>query len=116
MDGLSRLPVEDASPDGEESALLVQTLSTEEAARQAALELHLANHVGGDALWKLFLDHFLYSRGKWICLEVAQSCIQRQAGTDYGATWITAGTVMSMGPWDILSIDIMGPLQADRRM
>ena len=46
VDGLSHLPVEDAPLDGEEAALLVQTLTTEEAAWQAALELHHATHVG----------------------------------------------------------------------
>ena len=53
VDGLICLPIEGAPPDGEDAAFLVQTLTTEEAARQAALELHRATHGGGDALWKL---------------------------------------------------------------
>ena len=44
---------------------------------------------------------------------MASLCIQCQAGTDYGATQKTAGT---MGPWDTLLVDIVGPLPADRRM
>ena len=116
VDELSHLPVKDAPPDGEEASLLVQTLSSEEATQQAAQELHRATHVGGDALWKLFWDRFSYTRGKRICLEVARSCIQCQAGTDYGATWKTAGTIISIGPWDTLSVDIVGPLPAYRRM
>ena len=46
VDGLSHLPVEDASPDRGEVALLVRTLTIKEAARQASLELHRAIHVG----------------------------------------------------------------------
>ena len=108
--------MEDASPNGEEAALLVQTLTREEAARQAALEVHLAAHVGFDTLWKLFWDRFSYNEGTWICLEVAQSCIQCQAGTDYGETLKTAGTMKSMGPWDTLLIDIVVPVPANQRM
>ena len=75
VDGISCLPVEDSPPDGKEAALLVQTLTSEEAAQQAAQELHCATHVGGDTLWKLFRDHFSYTMGKQNCPEVARSCI-----------------------------------------
>ena len=47
---------------------------------------------------------------------VARSCIQCQADTDYGVTRKTDGTIMSTGPWDSLSIDIVGLLPADRTM
>ena len=46
MDGLSCLPIEDAPPEGKEAALLLQTLSSEEAPWQAAQELYRATHVG----------------------------------------------------------------------
>ena len=78
VDGLSSLPVEAAPPEGEEAALLVQALPSEETARQVAQELHRAIHVGGDALWKLFWDRFLFTGGKRICQEVGRSCIQCQ--------------------------------------
>ena len=42
VDGLSRLPVEDAPP-----ARLVRILTTEEAAGQVALELYCTTHMGG---------------------------------------------------------------------
>ena len=94
VDELSRLPIEAIPPKGEEAALLVQMLSSEETTRQAAQEPHRATHVGGDALWKFFLDCFSFIGSKRICQEVARLCIQCQAGTDYGA--------MSMGLWDIV--------------
>ena len=63
-----------------------------------------------------FQGPLLVCGGKEICLEIARSCIQCQAGTDYGAMRMTAGTIMSSGPWDTLSIDKMGSLSADKRM
>ena len=58
----------------------------------------------------------MFAEGKQICSEVAKSCIQRQARTDYGAQRKTSGTIVSDGPWDTLSIDIVDPLPADQRM
>ena len=47
MDEVSRLPVEDTPPDGEEAPLTIKTLKkNKEAARQSTLELHHATHVG----------------------------------------------------------------------
>ena len=98
MDGLSQLPVEQAPPEGEEVTLIIQPLTDEAAARQTARELHNATHVGAEALWKLFWGHFLFTRGKCICSEAAKSCIQCQAGTDYGAQKKTSSTIVLDGP------------------
>ena len=113
VDGLSRLPVEPPPPEG--SLLQVQTLEGEEEARRTARELHAAAHLGGHALWKLFRDRYEHKAGWRICLEEARSCHQCQFGTDYGHQPKTAGTIQSQGPWATLSIDIVGPLPADRR-
>ena len=40
---------------------------------------------------------------------------QCQLGTNYGHRQKTTGTIQSQGPWDTLSIDIVGPLPPDRR-
>ena len=50
-----------------------------------------------------------------LCIEVAQSCPQCQLGSDYGHRLKTTGTIQSRGPWDTLSVDIVGPLPADHR-
>ena len=50
-----------------------------------------------------------------ICLETAQSCPQCQLGSNYGHRQKTTGTIQSQGPWDTLSIDIVGPLPPDHR-
>ena len=72
-----------------------------------------STHLGGQALWKLFRD--CYSHGRSICLKTAQSCSQCQSGSDYGHRQKTTGAIQSQGPWDTLSIDIVGPLPADHR-
>ena len=48
-------------------------------------------------------------------METIQSCPQCQLGTDYGHHQKTTGTIQSQGPWDTLSIDIVGPLPPDHR-
>ena len=66
-------------------------------------------------MWKLFSNRYSHKAGRRICIEVAQSCPQCQRGSDYGHRQKTTGTIESKGPWDTLSVDIVGPLPADRR-
>ena len=108
VDGLSSLPVGPAPP---EDALV----DSEEEARRLAQELHSATHLGGHALWKLFSEGYSHKFGHRICIEVAQSCPQCQVGSDYGHRLKTTGSIQSKAPWDTLSVDIVGPLPADRR-
>ena len=102
VDGLSRLPVDSVPP--EDTLLHVQLLDNEEEARKLAQELHSATHLGGQALWKLFGDRYSYKSGRRLCMEIAQSSPQCQTGA-----------IQSQGPWDTLSVDIVGPLPADHR-
>ena len=113
VDGLSRLPVDPPPP--EDTIFHVRLLENEEEARRIARELHTATHLSGQALWKLFRDRYSHKAGRRICLETAQSCPQCQLGTDYGHRQKTTGTIQSQGPWDTLSIDIVGPLPPDHR-
>ena len=112
VDGLSRLPVGPAPP---EDALLHLQVDSEEEAHRLAQELHTATHLGGQALWNLFSDRYSHKAGRRICIEVAQSCPQCQRGSDYGHRLKSTGAIQSKGPWDTLSVDIVGPLPADRR-
>ena len=112
VDGLSRLPVGPAPP---EDALLYIQVASEEEARKLAQELHSATHLGCQALWKLFSDRYSHKAGRRLCIEVAQSCLQCQLGSDYGHRLRTTGSIQSSGPWDMLSVDIVGLLPADRR-
>ena len=110
VDWLSRLPVDPAPP---EDTILHIEVQNEEEARRLAQELHTATHLGGQALWKLFSDRYSHKAGRRICIEVAQSCPQCQRGSDYGHRQKTTGTIECKGPWDTLSVDIVGPLPAD---
>ena len=113
VDGLSQLPVDPAPP--EDTLLHVQLLDNEEEARKLPQELHSATHLGGQTLWKLFGDRYSYKSGRRLCMEIAQSCPQCQMGSDYGHRQKTMGAIQSQGPWDMLSVDIVGPLPADHR-
>ena len=113
VDGLSRLPVDPSPP--EDVILPVRVLSNKDEASRIASELPTATHLSGHALWKLFRDRYSHKAGCRICLETAQSCPQCQLGTDYGHRQKTTGTVQSQGPWDTLSIDIVGSLPPDHR-
>ena len=113
VDGLSRLPVDPAPP--EDVLLQIRLLENEDGARNLARKLHSATHLGGQVLWKLFCDRYDYKAGRRICLEVAQSCSQCQLGSDYSHCQKTTGAIQSQGPWDTLSIGIVGPLPADHR-
>ena len=113
VDGLSHLLADPPPP--EDAILQVRLLDNEDEARKIARELHTATHLGGHALWKLFRDWYSHRAGCRICLETAQSCPQCQLGTDYGHHQKTTGAIQSQGPWDTLSIDIVGPLPPDHR-
>ena len=113
VDGLSRLPVDPPPPD--DAVLQVRLLEDEEEARRHAPELQAATHLGGQALWKFFRDRYSHKAGRYICLETAQSYPQCQLGSDYGHRQKTTSTIQSQGPWDTLSIDIVGPLPPDHR-
>ena len=107
VDGLSRLPIGPAPP---EDALLHIQVDTEEEVRRLAQELHSATHLGGQALFKLFSERYSHKADSRVCIEVAQSCPQCQLGSDYGHRLKTTGSIQSKGPWDTLSVDIVGPL------
>ena len=104
VDGLNHLPVDPPPP--EDTIFQVWLLENEDEARRIAREVHTATHLGGHALWKLFRDRYSHKAGCRICLETDQSCPQCQK---------TTGTIQSQGPWDTLSIDIVGPLPPDHR-
>ena len=113
VDGLSRLPIDPVPP--EDVLLQIRLVENEDDARNFARELLTATHLGGQAISKLFCDRYESKAGRSICLEVAQSCPQCQLGSDYSHRQKTTGTIQSQGPWDTLSIDIVGPLPADHR-
>ena len=66
VDWLNLLPVEQVIPEGEEATLIIQSLAAEEGARWVGQGPHNGTHMGVDAIWELFQDHFTYTGGKRI--------------------------------------------------
>ena len=111
VDGLSRLSVGPAPP---EDTLLHIQVDSEEEARRLAQELHIATHLGGQALWKLFSDRYSHKAGRRICIEVAQSCPHCQRGSDYGHRLKTTGAIVQ-GALGYALCGHCGSTPADRR-
>ena len=53
--------------------------------------------------------------GKQKCREVVRTCPECQLGKDYKAKHVPKGHINSPGPWETISIDIVGPLPVDGR-
>ena len=64
VDGLSCLPVD--PPPTEDTIFQVRLLENEDEASKIVRELHIATHLGGHALWKLFRDRYTHKAGRRI--------------------------------------------------
>ena len=72
--------------------------------------------MAADNLYELFKARYDHPRGRRICQEVAQACWGCQKGSDYHPRKATAGIIQAQGPWDTLSVDVVGPLPKDQGM
>ena len=50
-----------------------------------------------------------------ICQAVVSSCLGCQLGFDYRPRKVPQGQIESASPWDILSVDVMGPFVGSRK-
>ena len=64
---------------------------------------------------KLFWQRFVGVQEKTLCREVISECLGCQLASDYKPRDAPKGKIKSVSPWDVLSIDIMGPFVAGRR-
>ena len=108
VDALSRLPTEN----------LVFTLEgkikvSEEKAEAAITEVHRQGHLGENKTWKAFNRKYSTPQGRKRCREVVRTCPEWQLGKDYKAQHIPKGHIDSPGPWENISIDVVGPLPVD---
>ena len=108
VDALSRLPTEN----------LVFTLEgkikvPEEEAETVIGEVHRQGHLGENKTWKAFNRKYSTPQGKKKCREVVRTCPECQLGKDYKARHGPKGHINSPGPWETVSIDIVGPLPVD---
>ena len=88
VDGLSRLPL--ASPT-----------------------FTLEGHLGEHKTWKAFNRKFVTAEGRKKCREIVRTYPECQLGKDYKQRHLLKGTIESSKPWDVVSIDIMGPFPYD---
>ena len=61
---------------------------------------------------RLFWQWFVGVHEKTLCRQVISGCLGCQIGSDYKPRDVPKGKIESTSPWDVLSIDIMGPFVA----
>ena len=108
VDGLSRLPLE--SPT---FTLEGKIQVREEEAEEVIKEVHRQGHLGEHKTWKAFNRKFITAEGRKKGHEIVRTCPECQLGKDYKQRHLPKGTIESLKPWDVVSIDIMGPFPYD---
>ena len=108
VDALSRLPTEN----------LMFTLEgkiqvSEGEAETVIKEVHIQGHLGENKTWKAFNRKYSTPQGRQKCREVVRTCPECQLGKDYKTQHNPKGHINSSGPWETVSIDIVGPLPVD---
>ena len=112
VDVLSRLPLDRVNILGKGKT----TLSTEEETREVLEWLHMDEHLGvRKTLW-VFYRRFEGVRDKMLCESVVSSCEGCQLGSDYRPRKVPQGQIESTSPWDMLSVDVMGPFISSKRV
>ena len=108
VDALSRLPTEN----------LIFTVEgkirvPEENAEAVITEVHRQGHLGEHKTWKAFDRKYYTPQGKQRCREIVRTCPECQLGKGYKARHVPKAHINSSGPWETVSIDIVGPLPVD---
>ena len=111
VDALSRLSKDAVNLLGSEKTILKMA----EEKWQVLQKLHGEGHLGLKKTLKLFRRRFIGVQEKTLCREVISECIGCQIGSDYKTREVPKGKIESNSPWDVLSIDIMGPFVAAQK-
>ena len=109
VDGLSRLPREDVAFTIEGKIRL-----QDGEAWKVIQALHKEGHLGITKTWKAFNRKYITDKGKEKCVQIVKTCPECQLGKDYKAQHAPKGNIESPGPWEVVSVDIMGPFPYDR--
>ena len=64
---------------------------------------------------KLFRRRFEGVREKALCQAIVSSCEGCQLFSDYKPRALPQGKIESVSPWDVISIDFMGPFVPGRK-
>ena len=110
VDALSRLPTENLLFTVEGKIKV-----PERKAESIIKEVHRQGHLGEHKTWKAFNRKYFTPGGKQKCREIVRTCPECQLGKDYKVKHLPKGNINSPGPWETVSIDIIGPLPVDGR-
>ena len=110
VDALSRLPTQNLA-----FTLEGKIQVPEEKVEAIITEVHSQGHLGEHKTWKAFNRKYYTPQGKQKCREVIRTCPECQLCKDYKAQHVPKGQISSPGPWETVSIDIVGPLPVDGR-
>ena len=111
VDALSRLPMDKVKFLGQEKTIL----QTAEDTAQVLERIHKGGHLGIKKTMKLFRQRFEGVREKALCQAIVSSCKGCQLGSDYKPRALPQGKIESASPWDVISIDVMGPFVPGRK-
>ena len=101
VDSLSRLPL---------SPRVAVIHSKEKEVKEIITQLHRATHAGADATYQLLRQHYPgIGKKKW-CQQVVAECQGCQFGKDYRKKHAPKGHIQTEGPWEMVSVDVVGPL------
>ena len=110
VDALSRLPTQNLAFTFEGKIQV-----PEEKVEAIITDVHRQGHLGEHKTWKAFNRKYYTPQGKQKCREVVRTCPECQLGKDYKARHVPKVQISSPGPWETVSIDIVGPLPVDGR-
>ena len=77
--------------------------------------IHTDGHLGIRKTLRVFCRRFEGIRDKMLCESVVTSCEGCQLGSDYRPRKVPHGQIESTSPWDMLSIDVMGPFIGSKK-
>ena len=90
-------------------------LQTAEDTTQVLERIHKDRHLGVKKTLKLFRQRFEGVREKTLCQAIVSSCEGCRLGSDYKPRALPQGKIELVSPWDVISIDVMGPFVPGRK-
>ena len=76
------------------------------------MRIHEQGHLGARKTLRMFRERYQGKCLKKVCKQIISKCVGCQQGSDYRPRHTPSGQIESTSPWDVLSIDVMGPLPA----
>ena len=82
----------------------------EEETKEALQRIHQDGHLGAKKTLEIFRERFKGIKEYTQCETIVKACPSCQKGTDYKQRKKATGHINSTRPWDLLSVDVVGPL------